>query len=187
MSNKELDGIIKGDTQLLENLYKNDFPRIQAFVIKNQGTKEQAADLFHDALIAIFRKAQTPGFAITCRLSTYLYAVCKNLWLKELRQRRHTREIQSDDMPHVESIEERIMTNESGQLKKEVFDRCFALLTSDCQKLLKMAMEGKDADHTLEKMQYNSKQHALNRRYRCKKALMRFVRQDPFFKELFPL
>ncbi|MEL6538028.1 MAG: sigma factor, partial [Bacteroidota bacterium] len=49
---------------------------------------EKARDLFQDLLMAIFYNTQKKDFELTCAFSTYLFSVCRNLWFKELRQRK---------------------------------------------------------------------------------------------------
>lgn len=72
-------------------------PKVERMVRKNSGTRADAKDLFQDALIILLGKAQDPGFTLTCSISTYLFAVCRNKWQEELRrQGRFTQELEAE-------------------------------------------------------------------------------------------
>jgi len=159
---------------------------VQAFVSKNNGSAEDAADLFHDALVVIFEKSQKNTFAISCRFSTYLYAVCRNLWLKKLRQRKNMPLEASQHVPEQPFIEEApgLYTDTEAQ-KKKIFQRCFAKLSEACQNILSLSMEGRSVDDISSEMGHSSKQHTLNRKYRCKETLKKLVKQDPDYPDLY--
>ncbi|MFM7765815.1 MAG: RNA polymerase sigma factor, partial [Sphingomonadales bacterium] len=79
-----LDRIRSGDRSALVNIYKSQYSMIRSYVIKNQGREEDAEDLLQDALIVLWQKVQQGNFVLSSKLSTYMMAICKNLWLKRL-------------------------------------------------------------------------------------------------------
>ena len=50
------------------------------------GTRDDAKDIFQDALIIFHRKVRSEEFVLTCAVSTYLFSICRNLWREELRR-----------------------------------------------------------------------------------------------------
>ncbi len=69
-------------------------PKVERLVRNNSGTRADAKDLFQDALIILLGKAKEEGFTLTCSISTYLFAICRNKWQEELRRRgRFTQEL----------------------------------------------------------------------------------------------
>ncbi|MCB0763630.1 MAG: sigma-70 family RNA polymerase sigma factor [Flavobacteriales bacterium] len=62
-------------------------PKVERMVRNNSGTRDDAKDLFQDALIILCGKVQDPDFRLTCSISTYLFAICRNRWQEELRRR----------------------------------------------------------------------------------------------------
>ena len=83
-----LEGLLKGDPAAVNQLYKRHFPGIVKMVTSNSGSEEDAQDLFQDAVMVIFEKARSNKLSLTSSLYTYLYAICRNLWLKKLRKKR---------------------------------------------------------------------------------------------------
>ena len=47
-------------------------------------------DILQDAVITVWQKAGRPDFELTAKLSTFLFAVAKNLWLKALNKAKRT-------------------------------------------------------------------------------------------------
>lgn len=72
----------KGLVQLYQYL-----PKVQAMFRTQGGTKNDAQDVFQEALIILVQKAQQPNFSLTASIDTYLYSVCRLLWKNELRKR----------------------------------------------------------------------------------------------------
>jgi RNA polymerase sigma factor (sigma-70 family) len=78
----------QGDKKALEYLYRQYWPMIAHFVWLNQGREEEAKDLFQDGIIILYEKLQNKGFLLQCSLKTYLYGICRNQWLKKLRNKK---------------------------------------------------------------------------------------------------
>src|SRR5688572_17798720 len=77
-----------GHNAAFQLLYKFYFPSIDSYVRQNMGNKEDAEDIFQEAIMVLLQKVRQPDFALTSALKTYLYAIAKNLWLKRLRSNR---------------------------------------------------------------------------------------------------
>ena len=74
--------IKKRNEVALRELYKTHYPMIVNLICTNSGTEQEAKDIYQEAVIAFYEKVQSPGFTLTCKIKTYLYAVCRRLWLK---------------------------------------------------------------------------------------------------------
>ncbi|MEZ5070490.1 MAG: hypothetical protein R2751_05860 [Bacteroidales bacterium] len=78
-----LEGIRKHDARVLEEVYQTHFPVIEALVKRNQGSTDEARDVFQEALVVIYLKVRDEHLELTCKFGTYLYAVCKKIWIQE--------------------------------------------------------------------------------------------------------
>ena len=56
-------------------------------VISNNGSEEEAKDVYQEAFIVFWQKAVGGNFTLTSKISTYLYSICLNLWRKELTEK----------------------------------------------------------------------------------------------------
>jgi RNA polymerase sigma factor (sigma-70 family) len=79
-------GILSGDQQVFNKLYENEFPKIVRLVTQNSGNLDRAKDIFQDALVIFIEKVYQAELDLTCSVSTYLYSICRNLWLEQLRK-----------------------------------------------------------------------------------------------------
>lgn len=176
-----IEGIRNHDDEIMRFIYKTNYHVIEHMIRKNKGKKEDAKDIFQEALIIIFKKIQSKGLVLTCSFSTYVYAVCEHLWLKVLRERKKIPETfgNFDDFTSDSGLNKKI-----ERKKLELFEFHFNKLSKDCQKILKLHFSGVPIAEIMKKMGYNSKQHTMDRKYRCKKSLFKRIENDPTFKKI---
>ena len=70
----------------LDKLYRY-YPKVENMIRSNGGEKQDAQDLFQEALIIFCKKITDSQFALTASINTYVYSICKILWLKELKKK----------------------------------------------------------------------------------------------------
>lgn len=95
-----INGILLGDQKTFNDLYEYDFPGVVRFVTKNSGNLENAKDLFQDALIILIEKIYDQKLDLSCTLSTYIFSICRNLWMEQLRRNKKEILLQ-DDFDHL--------------------------------------------------------------------------------------
>lgn len=81
-----LDNIRQGDAGTIQKLYDDYFPMVLHFIITNNGDEDEAKDIFQEAVMVLYDKVQDDNFELSSKLKTFLYAVCRRLWLKQLAQ-----------------------------------------------------------------------------------------------------
>lgn len=79
-----LEGIRRGESEAIAELYEDYFPMILNMVVSNNGSSEEAQDIFQEAIIVLYDKVQDGKFELSSKLKTYLYSICRRLWLKQL-------------------------------------------------------------------------------------------------------
>jgi RNA polymerase sigma factor (sigma-70 family) len=104
-----------------------------------------------------------PDFVLTSKVSTYLYSICQNLWLKELdRKSRLSHEQQEGQESMSWDSEERI----------KAIHECLSALGETCQKVLSYYyFDGMSMAVIAEKMGFANAETAKTKKYKCKKAL----------------
>jgi DNA-directed RNA polymerase specialized sigma24 family protein len=60
---------------------------VKNFILKNNGDDSAVDDILQDAVIAVWKNTNKPEFLLQAKLSTYVMAIGKNLWFKELKKR----------------------------------------------------------------------------------------------------
>ena len=77
-----LRAIGNNEKAAIEAVYKENFSLIQHFVVSNNGSEDDARDVFQEAMMVLYEKSRNPEFELTCQIKTYLYSVSRRLWLK---------------------------------------------------------------------------------------------------------
>src|SRR5579862_9223390 len=96
-----LEGLAKNDRKAVETIYRQYYNMVQSMILGNSGYPDDARDIFQEAMIVLYEKARSGSFELNSQLKTYLYSVCRRLWLKRLSQ-------QQRFLPEVENLEETI-------------------------------------------------------------------------------
>lgn len=88
MTDQDIVNLIRNNkySPVMKNLYAY-LPVVKKFVLKNNGTRQEAEDIFQEGLVIFCNKINKTDFLLTCSINTYLYSVCKLLWLDELKRK----------------------------------------------------------------------------------------------------
>lgn len=136
MTDQEIiENIRRGRDQEAFGVLYQHFGKVQRLVRANSGTRDDAKDLFQDALIIFHRKARAADLVLTCAVSTYLFSICRNLWREELRRRNRTlSRWEVEDMPQEESDITALLAREGEYSTAE---RALSSLGEKCLEVLK--------------------------------------------------
>jgi len=175
----------KNDHSFITSLYKSHYPTVKKFVLFNTGDEEDAKDLLQEALMIILQKVNNDNFTLSCSFSSYLYSIIKNLWLKELRQKRSNGLI-IKDLEDIEDIDCHVSFEREYNFNVEyfIFRMHFNRLSKSCKELLKMIFERKTYSEVATILSLKSEGVVRRRRYRCKESLIETIKSDPKFIEL---
>ena len=173
-----LDRISRGEEKILDYLYKKYYKMMLNIVLKNNGTEEEAKDVYQEALIAFWQKAVSGKLVMTSKISTFLYSICLNQWRKELDRRSKLSYEEKD-----EGIEDTVY-EEDERLKivmdciEELGDPCKTILTSHY-------FEGLNMTQLAEKMNFANSDTAKTKKYKCKQRLDLLIKQRFDKKDFF--
>jgi len=79
-----LKGLAKSDKKAAETIYKDNYSMVQALIINNNGSADDARDIFQETMIVLYEEAKSGSFELNCQLKTFIYSVSRRLWLKRL-------------------------------------------------------------------------------------------------------
>jgi RNA polymerase sigma factor (sigma-70 family) len=83
-----LDMIRKGKEEALVILFKETNGLVRDFMRKNNGSTDDADDALQDALIILWERVRGGRFEHSAKLSTFLFSVVRNRWLRVLAARK---------------------------------------------------------------------------------------------------
>ena len=181
-----LKGILRHNNLILQYIYKQYYYNINYFIRKNQGSEDDASDIFQEAIIIIYRKIKENDLVFEkSSFKGYLFSVCRLLWLKQLEKRRVEKEKLNDSLPYQEdlyddNLNEIVIKNERYGL----YQKHFGALSTDCQKLLQLFFEKVSLKEIAMMMGYKSEKYAKKRKFKCKELLISRIKQDAEFKKI---
>ena len=164
---KDLINDIKGEQNFsFEVLYNEYYGLIQNFVLKNNGTKQDAEDLFQDVMIVFVEKLRYDNFTLTASLKTYIYAISKNLWYKKIRK--NNVNVEFNETYNESFFEEIQLSIDNEKSYAEKLQLYLTKITDHCSRLLKdMFFKDKSIEQIQEDYGYTSKHNLQNQKYKC--------------------
>jgi len=78
-----LEAIMNNNQKEFNYFFEDEFPKIARLILNNNGTLENAKDIFQDALVIVIENVLHQKIDLTCSLGTYMYSVCRYIfkWL----------------------------------------------------------------------------------------------------------
>lgn len=177
-----ITAILTGDPKQLQQLYRQLFPMIRDMVWKYGGSEQDARDVFQDAVMVIYQKAKQPEFQLTSQFSTLLYGIALNLWRSHQKKKTNQEVMIPEDAQYIADD-----LSEFDHLKLErqsLFDKAFAQLGEDCQRLLLLFFQKKSMDEIATEIGFGSDNYAARRKHTCKERLVDMIKSYPEFREL---
>lgn len=145
----------------LEEIY-TFFPKVKMYVQQNSGDEDQAKDIFQEAIVIFYEKAQTTDFKLTSSVTTYVFGVSKNLWYSKLRKL--GKEIPSDIIQDT-AIE---IPEENKEEMFEQLELVVKQLGNKCQEILKQFYFLKASMKSISSnLGYSSVNAAKTQKYKC--------------------
>lgn len=130
-----LAGLAANDRQAVETIYRQHYSAIQTFILNNSGSVEDARDIFQEAIIVLYEKSKSDTFSLTCQLRTYVYSICRRLWLKRLQQlSRYS--APADHLEEVVPVEEDLEEHEKRNADFVLMEQAMSKIGEPCKSLL---------------------------------------------------
>jgi RNA polymerase sigma factor (sigma-70 family) len=162
-----LDGLISNDKLAIETIYKDNYRLIQQLVVQNNGSEDDARDIFQEALIVLYQKVRSGEFSLQCQLRTYIYSVCRRMWLKRLQQKRI---YDTPVDPHSEQVpvEEDLELHDQLDRQYGVMRSALGKIGEPCKSLLEaFYIHNKNMQEISSYFGYTNADNAKNQKYKC--------------------
>jgi RNA polymerase sigma factor (sigma-70 family) len=162
-----LKGLAENDKQAIESLYKDNYAMIQSFILNNNGSHDDARDIFQEAMIVLFEKARSGSFELSSQLKTYIYSVCRRLWLKRLNQMQRY----SGNFGNLEEtipVEEEIELHEKRNDDFNLMENAMSKIGEPCKSLLDAYyIQKKHMQEIAADFGYTNADNAKTQKYKC--------------------
>lgn len=165
-----ITGLKSRDNEAYEILYKFYYPSVENFICKNNGSKDDAKDVFQETILVLLAKVPKEDFVLRSSLKTYIFAISSNLWLKRLRD---TKKIVKTELnmyeKYLSDYEEAEKNDiEANQSRIEKVLNVFKKVSAKCKVLLTAIFyDEKNIEAVTKEFQYTNKHNAQNQKFKC--------------------
>lgn len=183
---KYIEALLTNNELLLKELYEKCFDKVRNFVVKNHGSVNDAWDLLQEAMLSIFYKAKKRPFELTCPFDTFVYIICRNLWLKELRKNSLNEvTLDPENVSYIKDEDAVAIAEECHQQqgRRKLFLEKLNELGEGCRELLKQNWRGMPLNEVAVKLNI-SYAYARKRKTECMAKLIKMMRQSPQYEQL---
>ncbi len=140
---------------------------IQSLIINNNGSADDARDIFQEAMIVLYEKSRSEDFELHCQVKTYLYSVCRRLWLKKLSQT-HRFMPEINGIAELVPVEEEIDANDQRNQEFNLMEKALSRLGEPCKSLLEAYyLQKKNMSEIASGFGYTNPDNAKNQKYKC--------------------
>ena len=162
-----LKGLATSDKKAAETIYKDNYNMVQALIINNNGSTDDARDIFQETMIVLYEKAKSGTFELNCQLKTFIYSISRRLWLKRLQQMQKYGG-QVENMEETIPVEEDIESHQQRNDQFQAMEHSMMNLGEPCKSLLEAYyLQKRNMTEIAGSFGYTNADNAKNQKYKC--------------------
>jgi RNA polymerase sigma factor (sigma-70 family) len=170
-------GILNNSEEALNKLYVGYYPMILQFILNNNGSEEDAKDVYQEAIIVLYNKIKSGDFELSSKLKTFIYAVCRRIWLKKL-SKESKKPMNVTDFEDVEAVENDMEKHEERDQQFEKMQSALVLLGEPCKTIIQdFYINNLSMQDISEKFGYTNTDNAKTQKYKCLQRLKKLFFQ----------
>lgn len=164
------------DNSVLKSIYTTNYHKIEVLVLKNNGTKDHAKDIYQDAFLAVWKNVKQDKFTPQSEsaIHGYLYTIAKNKWMDYLRSKDYKKTIVSDQINDFNATVTDSEATDDDILKEHRLQgvlQAFKDLGEPCKSLLKQFYFDKKSMKDIANELQLDAASTRNKKYRCMQKL----------------
>lgn len=169
---KYIEALRKNDPTLLREIYQKYSGEALRWVLNNNGSADDARDVFQEAVLALFEKARRTDFVLTCPMGALLHLIYSRKWIDRLREKKRELAVRKaeDARLSVENAENALFTAEDALRESETqarLGKAFNQLSELCRNLLSLLAQGMAPKDAALQLQLNSVDTLYRRKNAC--------------------
>ncbi len=174
---EDILGILNNSPDALKRIYKVHFPMVLQMVLNNNGNADDAKDIYQESIIILYNKVKAGDFELTSKLKTYIYSVCRRIWLKKLNQRGN-KECELKDIHDYLPVENDLERHELRDLQFSKMEESLLMLGEPCKTIIQdFYMQNKSMQEICDKFGYTNPENAKTQKYKCLQRLKKLFFQ----------
>jgi len=171
-------GILNNSESALKRVYVTYFPMVLQLIINNNGNEDDAKDIYQEAIIVLYNKVKAGDFELSSKLKTYIYSICRRLWLKRLSQlNRYGGDIR--DFQEYLPVEEEVELHSDKDIQFDKMESALQLLGEPCKTIMEdFYIYNRSMQEICERFGYTNADNAKTQKYKCLQRLKKLFFQQ---------
>ncbi len=162
-----LEGLAASNRKAVETLYRENYNMVQTLIINNNGTADDAKDIFQETMIVLYEKVRSGTFELNCQIKTFVFSVSRRLWLKRLQQQNRY-STPGDNIENLVPVEEELEDHEKRNTEFEMMEKAISSLGEPCKSLLEAYyLQKQNMQVIAASFGYTNADNAKNQKYKC--------------------
>lgn len=162
------------EESILKKIYQENYTKIEFYILKNNGSQQQAKDIYQEAFFALWKNIKSEKFKPTSQsaLNGYLYKIAKNKWIDYLRSSAYKKMIPISKLNNLDinQFSDEIIEDQNND-KINIAMKAFKSLGDSCRTLLKMVYFEKKSMKEIAVVLQLDTASTRNKKYRCMQKL----------------
>ena len=169
--NEVILGILNNSEAVLKRLYLAYFPMVLQLIINNNGSEDDAKDIYQEAIIVLYNKVKNGNFELSSKLKTYIYSICRRLWLKRLSQmNRFSGDIK--DFQEYMVVDDETEKNNERDIQFNKMGSALKLLGEPCKTIIEdFYINNRSMQEICDSFGYTNADNAKTQKYKCLQRL----------------
>ncbi len=169
-----IEGIKTNNETVLKLLYQSNYHKVESYILKNNGNKAFAEDIYQEAFLVVWRNVRAGKFIPQGdnALGGYLYRIARNKWTDHLRSGVYKKTVPMTDTEPLEIPDTNDFVEEKLQQAMEAFEE----LKKGCRQLLsKFYFDRQSFAEIAQDLGLNTAS-LRNKKYRCLQELRQLAK-----------
>ncbi|MEM9339894.1 MAG: RNA polymerase sigma factor [Bacteroidota bacterium] len=178
-----LNALLEGDEKGIEALYDLLAPKITKYITANNGTEDDAKDMLQKTMLQLALRKEANKLDVKSSIEAYAFTIARNLWRNY--KKKSGEWVTEESQKTLLSKEAELIEDAIEQEKWDLFQEKLALLSENCQDLLRRVFDQQPYADIAKELFYASENVVRQRIFKCKKKLKEYVQRDVRYKELY--
>jgi RNA polymerase sigma factor (sigma-70 family) len=170
-------GILNNSEDTLNKLYKAYYAMVLQFILNNNGDEDDAKDVYQEGIIILYNKIKAGNFELSSKLKTYIYSVCRRIWLKKLSLN-SKKAGNITDYEDVFAVEEDVENHEEKDASFAKMQSALDHLGEPCKTIIQdFYIHNLSMQDISDKFGYTNTDNAKTQKYKCLQRLKKLFFQ----------
>ncbi|SFN79728.1 RNA polymerase sigma factor, sigma-70 family [Algoriphagus ornithinivorans] len=161
-------------------LYRQYYGVLENYILQNSGSSDDAADIIQEVMLIFVQMISEGKFRAESSIKSFLYSICRNLWITELRKRKSSAARHEKYEERTEKVDSDVSESIAKTESLKYIMGLFQELGDKCKQILQLFYyEELPMKEICEKLDFSSEQVLRNKKYKCLKSLIEKTQASP--------